>query len=69
MENLFEKASDEELKKYYGQFQDWEKTGIISGDELGKMRDDYFEKLGACWHTICMMDLLKTIAERWIKNG
>lgn len=69
MENLFDKVTDSELKRHYEQFNDWERTGIISGDELEKMRDAYFEKLGMCWHTICIMDLLKTIAERWIKNS
>lgn len=42
MENLFEKVTDGELKKYYEQFQDWERTGVISGNELGEMRDAYF---------------------------
>lgn len=69
MENLFEKVTDGELKKYYEQFQDWERTGVISGNELGEMRDAYFEKLGVCWHTACMLDLLKTIASRWVKES
>lgn len=34
MDNLFEKVTDDELKKYYKQFCDWEKTGVISGEEL-----------------------------------
>lgn len=69
MENLFEKVTDDELKKYYEQFQAWERTGVISGNELGEMRDAYFEKLGVCWHTTCMLDLLKTIASRWVKES
>lgn len=67
MENLFENKTDEELKVYFEQYQEWEKTGIIPDNELGKMRDTYFEKLGFGWHTVCMIDLLKAIAYRWIK--
>lgn len=43
MENLFEKVTDGELKKYYEQFQDWERTGVISGNELGEMRDAFLK--------------------------
>lgn len=65
MENLFANKTDEELKMYFEQYLEWEKTGIIPDNELGKIRDAYFEKLGVGWHTICMIDLLKTIAYRW----
>lgn len=68
MENLFENKTDEELKLYFKQYQEWEKTGVIPDNELDKMRDAYFEKLGAGWYTICMIDLLRTIAYRWIKS-
>ena len=67
MENLFANKTDEELKIYFEQYLEWEKTGIIPDNELGKMRDAYFEKLGVGWHTICMIDLLKTIAYRWVE--
>lgn len=67
MENLFENKTDEELKVYFGQYLEWEKTGIIPDNELGKMRDIYYEKLNAGWHTVCMMHLLKTIAFRWME--
>lgn len=69
MENLFENKTDEELRIYFEQYQEWEKTGIIPDNELGEMRDAYFEKLGVGWHTICMIDLLKAIALRWIKRN
>lgn len=65
MENLFANKTDEELKIYFKQYLEWEKTGIIPDNELGKMRDAYYEKLGAGWHTVCMFDLLRTIALRW----
>lgn len=68
MENLFEDKTDEELKVYFKQYQEREKTGVIPDNELGKMRDVYFAKLGVGWHTICMIDLLKTITLRWMKH-
>lgn len=67
MENFFENKSDDELKLYLTQFKEWERTGVIPDNELGKMRDAYFNRLGVGWHTICMVDLLKTIALRWEK--
>ena len=48
--------------------QEWEKTGVIPDNELGKIRDVYFEKIGMAWHTVCLTDLLKAIAYRWIEN-
>lgn len=68
MDNLFENKTDEELKVYFNQFQEWERTGVILDNELGEMRDAYFDKLGVVWHTACMIDLLRTIAFRWAKN-
>lgn len=69
MENLFANKTDEELKIYFKQYLEWEKTGIITNNELGEMRDAYFEKLGFSWQTICMIDLLKTIAHRWMEHS
>ena len=69
MENLFENKTDEELKVYFKQYQEWERTGVIPDNELGKMRDAYFAKLGVGWHTICMIDLLRTIASHWMKHN
>lgn len=68
MDNLFENKKDEQLKVYFNQFQEWERTGVIPDNELGEMRDAYFDKLGVGWHTVCMIDLLRTIAFRWEKN-
>lgn len=68
MENLFKNKTDEELKLCFEQFQEWEKTGVIPDNELGKIRDFYFEKIGMAWHTVCLTDLLKAIAYRWIEN-
>lgn len=69
MENLFKNKTDEELKVYFEQFQEWEQAGVIPDNELGKIRDAYFDKFGMGWHTVCMMDLLRTIAFRWSKNS
>lgn len=68
MENLFKNKTDEELKLCFEQFLEWEKTGVIPDNELGKIRDVYFEKIGMAWHTVCLTDLLKAIAYRWIEN-
>lgn len=68
MGNLFEDKTDEELKVYFNQFKEWERTGLIPDNELGEIRDGYFDKFGGCWHTECRMDLLRTIAFRWEKN-
>ncbi len=67
MENLFESKTDEELRMYFEQFQEWEKTGVLPDNELGKMRDIYFERLGMSWQMTCMLHMLKTIAFRWAK--
>jgi len=66
--NVFYSKTHEELILLFEQFLESEKTGSIPNNELGKMRDAYFDKLGVGWHTVCMIDLLRTIAFRWAEN-
>ena len=44
MENLFTNVSDEELKLYWEQYKEWQKTCIIPDNELGKLRDIYCQR-------------------------
>ena len=69
MKNLFENKTDEELKMYFKQFQAWETLGIITDDELKEMSSVYVKQLGIEWRTVFIIDLLKSIAFRWIRNG
>ena len=72
MKNLFENKTDEELKMYFKQFQAWETLGVITDDELKEMSDTYIKqlsKLGIEWRMVFIIDLLKSIAFRWIRNG
>lgn len=39
MENIFKSATDEELKVYCQQYREWQKTGMIPDNKLGKIRD------------------------------
>lgn len=68
MKNPFEDKTDEELKVLYEQYKDFQKTGMIPDNELGKIRDELYEKINAGWHVIMMQYLLEVIAERWIKG-
>lgn len=43
MENIFKSATDEELKVYCQQYREWQKTGMIPDNKLGKIRDLYSE--------------------------
>lgn len=64
MKNPFEDRTDEELKVLYGQYKEFQKTGILPDNELGKIRDELSEKVNV-WHVIMTQYLLKTIGDRW----
>ncbi len=66
MKNPFKDKTDEELKVLYGQYKEFQKTGIIPDNELGKIRDELYEKVNAGWHIIMMQYLLEIIGDRWI---
>lgn len=64
MKNPFEDRTDEELKVLYGQYKEFQKTGILPDNEPGKIRDELSEKVNV-WHVIMTQYLLKTIGDRW----
>lgn len=64
MKNPFENKTDEELKVLYGQYKEFQKTGILLDNELGKIRDELSEKVNA-WHVLMMQYLLNAIGDRW----
>lgn len=68
MKNSFKNKTDEELKVLYEQYKEFQKTGVIPDNELGKIRDELYEKLNSGWHVMMMQYLLEVIAERWIKG-
>ena len=69
MKNPFENKTDEELKVLYEQYKDFQKTGIIPDNELGKIRDELCKKVNSGWHVIMMQHLLEVIAERWLDEN
>lgn len=64
MKNPFKNKTDEELKVLYEQYKEFQKTGVIPDNELGKIRDELYEKLNSGWHVMMMQYLLEVIAER-----
>ena len=66
--NYFENASDAELKIYYQQYKEFQKTGIISEEhELRKAADEYIGRISGAWTVPFTTDLLETIANRWME--
>jgi hypothetical protein len=65
MENMFKSATDEELKVYCQQYREWQKTGMIPDNKLGKIRDLYSE-CSNTWQVNLMADLLDVLMERWM---
>lgn len=66
MKNPFENKTDEELKVLYEQYKEFQKTGLIPDNELGKIRDKLYEKVKSGWHVMMMQYLLEVVAERWL---
>lgn len=66
--NLFKEKDDKELKKLYGQFLEFEKTGVIVGDELREIRDIYSEWFNSNPLGMVQYDLLHTLADLWYWN-
>lgn len=54
MKNPFKNKTDEELKVLYEQYKEFQKTGVIPDNELGKIRDELCEKLNSGWHVMMM---------------
>lgn len=67
--NYFENASDNELRIYYQQYKEFQKTGIIpEGCELRKAADEYISRISGAWTVPFTRDLLETIADRWMND-
>lgn len=67
-ENMFTHKNDEELMALYDQYSEWKKTGSLGDNELGEIRDEYYELFGSTAVMMVELDLLKTISERWYKE-
>lgn len=66
MKNPFSSKTDDELKMLYRQYLDFQHTGIIPNNQLGKIRDGIIEQVGSSgWHVLMMMYLLEEIGNRW----
>ena len=66
--NYFENVTDSELKIYYEQYKEFQKTGVISeGCELRKAADEYISRISGAWTVPFTTDLLETIADRWME--
>ena len=67
MENKFINATDEELTMYCQQFKEWQKTGELPDNELGKMRDIYSLQSNV-WQVVMIDHLLDVLMDRWLKQ-
>ena len=67
MDNLFKIVSDEELLIYCQQYREWQKTGMIPDNELGKMRDEY-SAYSNTWQVNLIADLLDVLMDRWMNK-
>ena len=67
MENKFANVTDEELTLYCRQFKEWQKTGELPDNELGKMRDIYSLQSNV-WQVVMIDHLLDVLMDRWLKQ-
>lgn len=66
--NLFENATNEELKMYYQQYKEFQCVGAIpEKSELRTIADAYIEEVGGAWFMVLTTNLLETIADRWME--
>jgi hypothetical protein len=63
--NLFLEKTNDELKKLYEQYLEWNRLGVLGDNELGKIRDMYCEMDFNAPLTVLELDLLRTIAKIW----
>lgn len=67
MENRFINVTDEELTVYCQQFKEWQKTGELPDNELGKMRDIYSLESNV-WQVVMIDHLLDVLMDRWLNK-
>ena len=66
--NLFLEKTEKELEQLYEQYLDWNKTGVLDDNELGKIRNMYCG-MGLNAPLVSLeLDLLRTIAKHWYVN-
>lgn len=66
--NIFKEKTEEELIVLYGQFLEFENLGYIPDNELGKIRDKYFEWYDAMTLMALQVDLLRAVSDMWFKH-
>lgn len=66
--NIFKEKGEEELRKLYGQFLEFEKTGVVTGEELREIRDQYCKWFNSNPLGMIQYDLLHTMADLWYWN-
>lgn len=62
--NVFKDKDDKELKMLYGQYLEWERTGVI-GKELGEICNLYYKWLDSNPLDMMQYHLLHAIADLW----
>lgn len=68
--NCFKSLSDDDLRKYYEQYKEFQKTGIIPENcELRRVADVYISTIPGAWTVPFTTDLLETIADRWMTKS
>lgn len=66
--NIFKEKTEEELIVLYKQFLESEKLGYIPDNELGQIRDEYWEYFKTNMLLMLQIDLMHTISDLWFKN-
>lgn len=64
--SIFHEKSQEQLKLLYKQYLQWEKEGIIVGEELNEIYELY-RKSYTDYIMMLRLDLLHAIADLWYK--
>lgn len=66
--NIFKEKTEDELALLYKQLLESDNLGYIPDNELGTIRDEYFEyfKTNTIW--VMQIDLMRTISDLWFKN-
>lgn len=66
--NIFKEKTEDELVLLYKQLLEFDNLGYIPDNELGIIRDEYFEyfKTNTIW--VMQIDLMRTISDLWFKN-
>lgn len=66
--NLFLNKNEEELEKLYEQYLEWNRSGVLGDNDLGKIRDMYCEMGFNAPLMSLELDLLRVVAKYWYVN-